>query len=59
MKSCCIDNVRLRRHREKLQEAGFEGFPNALVVAPVCRPEFLCETEALAVLSRVVPPPSG
>jgi enamine deaminase RidA (YjgF/YER057c/UK114 family) len=38
------------RLREKLREAGFEGFPNALVAAPICRPELLCETEALAVL---------
>ena len=40
---------------EKLHEAGFEGFPNALVVAPICRPELLCETEALAVLPRAAP----
>ncbi|MDJ0851753.1 MAG: RidA family protein [Myxococcota bacterium] len=40
------------RLREKLQEAGFVGFPNALVVAPICRPDLLCETEALAVLPR-------
>jgi enamine deaminase RidA (YjgF/YER057c/UK114 family) len=39
-----------RRLREKLRAAGFEGFPNALVAAPICRPELLCETEALAVL---------
>jgi hypothetical protein len=38
--------------REKLREAGFEGFPHALVAAPICRPELLCETEALAVLPR-------
>ena len=38
------------RLREKLREAGFEGFPHALVEAPICRPELLCETEALAVL---------
>ncbi len=31
-------------------EAGYEGFPNSLVLAPVCRPELLCETEAIAVL---------
>jgi enamine deaminase RidA (YjgF/YER057c/UK114 family) len=37
---------------EKLHEAGFEGFPNVLVAAPVCRPELLCEVEALAVLPR-------
>jgi hypothetical protein len=48
------DAVRLR---EKLHAAGFEGFPNALVVAPVCRPELLCETEALAVLPAAAPPP--
>jgi enamine deaminase RidA (YjgF/YER057c/UK114 family) len=40
------------RLREKLHRAGFEGFPNALVAAPICRPELLCETEALAVLPR-------
>ena len=39
------------RLREKLRSAGYEGFPNALVVAPICRPELLCETEALAILS--------
>jgi enamine deaminase RidA (YjgF/YER057c/UK114 family) len=47
------------RLREKLHEAGFEGFPNALVAAPVCRPELLCETEALAVLPRAAPTASG
>jgi len=36
--------------RQKFREAGYEGFPNVLVVAPVCRPELLCETEALAIL---------
>ncbi len=40
------------RLREKLAAAGFEGFPNALVEADVCRPELLCETEVLAVLPR-------
>ncbi len=40
------------RLRKKLREAGFEGFPNALVLAPICRPDLLCETEALAVLPR-------
>ena len=39
------------RLREKLRAAGFEGFPHALVAAPICRPDLLCETEALAVLS--------
>ena len=37
------------RLREKLHEAGFEGFPNVLVAASICRPELLCEVEALAV----------
>ena len=45
------------RLREKLREAGFEGFPNALVAAPICRPDLLCETEALAVLPRAAPIP--
>jgi enamine deaminase RidA (YjgF/YER057c/UK114 family) len=43
--------------REKLREAGFEGFPNALVSAPICRPELLCEIEALAVLPRAARAP--
>jgi enamine deaminase RidA (YjgF/YER057c/UK114 family) len=38
------------RLRASLRAAGFEGFPHALVVAPICRPDLLCETEALAVL---------
>ncbi len=45
------------RLREKLQEAGFEGFPNVLVAASICRPELLCEVEALAVLPRATPTP--
>jgi len=47
------------RLRKKLREAGFEGFPHVWVQAPVCRPELLCETEALAVLAREAPAPSG
>jgi enamine deaminase RidA (YjgF/YER057c/UK114 family) len=39
-----------RRLREKLRATRFEGFPHALVAAPICRPDLLCETEALAVL---------
>jgi len=39
-----------RRLREKLHAAGFEGFPHALVTAPICRPDLLCETEAMAVV---------
>jgi 2-iminobutanoate/2-iminopropanoate deaminase len=42
------------RLRQVLQGAGFEGFPNAMVVAPLCRPELLCEIEALAVLPNSV-----
>ena len=34
----------LRRQR------GFDGFPYALVEAPLCRPELLCEAEAVAML---------
>jgi enamine deaminase RidA (YjgF/YER057c/UK114 family) len=41
-----------QRLREKLRAAGFEGFPHALVEAPICRAELLCETEALAVVPR-------
>jgi enamine deaminase RidA (YjgF/YER057c/UK114 family) len=29
---------------------GFQGFPWAVVEAPLCRPELLCETEAVALL---------
>jgi len=29
---------------------GFSGFPHAFVEAPLCRPELLCETEAVAML---------
>lgn len=31
-------------------QAGFTGFPNPLVAAPVCRADLLCETELLALL---------
>lgn len=40
------------RVRERLQRAGFAGFPHVMVAAPICRPELLCETEALAVLAK-------
>ncbi|MFN2377115.1 MAG: Rid family hydrolase [Candidatus Binatia bacterium] len=33
-----------------LAARGFGGFPLAVVEAPLCRPELLCETEAVAVL---------
>lgn len=45
------DGVRIRA---KLRTAGFGGFPHALVVAPICRLELLCETEVLAVLPTSV-----
>jgi enamine deaminase RidA (YjgF/YER057c/UK114 family) len=35
----------------------FEGFPCSIVDAPLCRPDLLCETEAVCVLS--VPPPTA
>jgi enamine deaminase RidA (YjgF/YER057c/UK114 family) len=44
-----------RRLREKIHAAGFEGFPHALVAAPICRPDLLCETEALAVIVESAP----
>ena len=36
--------------RSMLRERGFDGFPCALVEAPLCRPDLLCETEAVAIL---------
>ena len=33
------------------RQRGFDGFPCALVEAALCRPELLCETEAVAMLS--------
>src|SRR5574338_260364 len=33
----------------------FQGFPCSLVEAPLCRPELLCETEAVCVLSAPAP----
>jgi enamine deaminase RidA (YjgF/YER057c/UK114 family) len=41
-----------QRIRAKLRKAGFAGFPHALVAAPICRPDLLCETEVLAVLPQ-------
>jgi enamine deaminase RidA (YjgF/YER057c/UK114 family) len=40
------------RIREKFRKAGFGGFPHVLVAAPICRPDLLCETEALAILPK-------
>ncbi len=37
--------------RTMLGARGFGGFPCAVVQAPLCRPDLLCETEAVAVLS--------
>jgi len=36
--------------RARCHARGFVGFPCALVEAPLCRPELLCETEAVALL---------
>jgi enamine deaminase RidA (YjgF/YER057c/UK114 family) len=36
--------------RALLRRRGFDGFPCAIVEAPLCRPELLCETEAVAIL---------
>jgi len=36
--------------RSRCQQRGFDGFPCALVEAPLCRPELLCEAEAVALL---------
>jgi hypothetical protein len=35
--------------RAMFRQGGFEGFPCALVHAPLCRPELLCEAEVLAI----------
>jgi enamine deaminase RidA (YjgF/YER057c/UK114 family) len=36
--------------RSMLRKRGFDGFPCAVVEAPLCRPDLLCETEAVALL---------
>jgi enamine deaminase RidA (YjgF/YER057c/UK114 family) len=36
--------------RSMCHQRGFDGFPCVLVEAPLCRPELLCETEAVAML---------
>lgn len=36
--------------RQRMDARGFRGFPLAIVEAPLCRPELLCETEAVATL---------
>jgi enamine deaminase RidA (YjgF/YER057c/UK114 family) len=42
--------VNAERLRQKFSQAGFDGFPNVMVEARVCRPDLLCETEVLAAL---------
>jgi enamine deaminase RidA (YjgF/YER057c/UK114 family) len=37
----------------------FQGFPCSVVEAPLCRPELLCETEAVGVLSLPAPNAGG
>ncbi|MEJ2602546.1 MAG: RidA family protein [Gammaproteobacteria bacterium] len=46
------------RVRSRMRDAGFRGFPHVLVQAGICRPDLLCETEVLAILSgyRSLPP---
>ena len=41
------------RLKEIFHETGYDGFPNVLVAAEVCRAELLCETELLAVPSAM------
>ena len=36
--------------RDLCRQRGFDGFPCALVEAPLCRPDLLCEAEAVAML---------
>jgi enamine deaminase RidA (YjgF/YER057c/UK114 family) len=38
--------------RAMFRDRGFEGFPCALVEAPLCRPEMLCEVEVVGILPR-------
>jgi len=37
--------------RSMFHRRGFDGFPCALVEAPLCRPELLCEAEAVAMVA--------
>ena len=41
--------------RATFRERGFDGFPCAVVEARLCRPELLCETEAVAILPLTAP----
>jgi enamine deaminase RidA (YjgF/YER057c/UK114 family) len=41
--------------RSLFRKRGFDGFPCALVEAPLCRPDLLCEAEAVAILPLAAP----
>ena len=41
---------------DRYQNAGFQGFPHTLVVAPICRQALLCEVEVVAVRASAVRP---
>jgi enamine deaminase RidA (YjgF/YER057c/UK114 family) len=41
--------------RTRCRERGFAGFPCVLVEAPLCRPDLLCEAEAVAMLPLPLP----
>lgn len=41
--------------RSMFRERGFDGFPCALLEAPLCRPQLLCEAEAVAFLPLAPP----
>jgi len=41
--------------RSICRQRGFDGFPCALVEAPLCRPELLCEAEVVAMLPLTPP----
>jgi 2-iminobutanoate/2-iminopropanoate deaminase len=43
--------------RALYRRRGFDAFPLALVVAPLCRRDLLCETEVVAMLPRAEGPP--
>lgn len=44
--------------RALCHQRGFDGFPCALVEAPLCRPELLCEAEAVAMLRPAISEPA-
>jgi len=39
--------------RSLRQQRGFDSFPCAVVEAALCRPELLCEAEAVAMLAQI------